>query len=86
MIGLVEAPRAYWMAQGMARVSGVHLARAVVEGWLTRNDLAQIVGRCQTCERAADCQTWLAEPHHDCPPAFCAIAGDISALAGHDGH
>ncbi len=53
MIGLVEAPRAYWMAQGMARVSGVHLARAVVEGWLTRPDLCKIGGLPDLAGRAA---------------------------------
>lgn len=82
MIGLVEAPRAYWMAQGMARTAGVHLARAVVDGWMTRQDLAQIVGRCQTCTRGKDCEMWLSQARNAPPPAFCAIRADIAAIAG----
>ena len=81
MIGYVEAQRAWWMAHGMARASGVHLARAVVEGWLTRTELARMVDRCETCGRLCDCQTWLAEPRHEAPPDFCGIAPEIASLA-----
>lgn len=80
MIGYVEAPRAWWMAQGMARASGVQLARAVVEGWLTRGELAQLVGSCESCGKTCDCREWLAEPHA-APPDFCRIGPDIAALA-----
>jgi hypothetical protein len=79
MIGYVEAPRAYWTAQGMARAAGVPLARAVVEGWITRADLAGIVRRCQTCARCAECRAVLAQGASE-PPAFCAIRPDIEAL------
>ena len=81
MIGLVEAPRAYWMAQGMARTAGVHLARAVVEGWMTRQDLAQLVGRCQCCGSSADCEAWLSQARSGPPPAFCAIGTEIAAIS-----
>jgi hypothetical protein len=79
MIGFVEAPRAYWTAQGMARAAGVPLARAVIEGWITRADLAGIVRRCQTCTRTEDCRRFLAQGVPE-PPAFCAIRPDIEAL------
>ncbi|MDX5359411.1 MAG: DUF6455 family protein [Rhodobacterales bacterium] len=82
MIGLVEAQRAWWMAHGMARISGVHLARAVVDGWMTRSELARMVSRCEDCGRVCDCQQWLADPTHSAPPAFCGIGAEISALAG----
>jgi hypothetical protein len=79
MIGYVEAPRAYWTAQGMARAAGVPLARAVVEGWITRAELAGIVHRCQTCTWCAECRDVLAQAAPE-PPAFCAIRADIEAL------
>jgi hypothetical protein len=42
MIGYPEAPRAWWLTRGMARISGVNLPRAVVEGWLQRDELEDI--------------------------------------------
>lgn len=47
MIGYVEAPKAWWLTHGMARSIGVSLPHAVLDGWLTRKDLAELVGRCQ---------------------------------------
>lgn len=79
MIAHSEAPVAYWTAQGMARAAGVPLARAVVEGWITRADLDAIVRRCAACTRCADCRTWLARMNPE-PPGFCAIRPDIEAL------
>lgn len=81
MIGYAGAPRAYWMAHGMARTAGVPLARAVVEGSLSRQDLAQIVDRCHCCPRTDDCTHWLASPRAENPPQFCAIKPDRDALA-----
>lgn len=81
MIGYVEAQRAWWMAHGMARVNGVHLARAVVEGWLTRAELGRLVDRCESCGRVRDCQDWLAEPRHAAAPEFCGIAPELESLA-----
>lgn len=81
MIGFVEAPVAYGLAQGMARAAGVALARAVVEGWITRRDLAEIVTRCQTCASADACTRWLATLRAELPPEFCANRQDLAALA-----
>ncbi|MFN3641635.1 MAG: DUF6455 family protein [Gemmobacter sp.] len=79
MIGIPEAPRSWWSAQAMARAAGVPLARAVVEGWITRADLADMVLRCQTCPSGTDCTHWLAALRPE-TPAFCAIKPDIEAL------
>ena len=49
MFGYSESPQAYFTAQGMARVGGVALARAVVDGVLSRGELGQIVSRCLGC-------------------------------------
>jgi hypothetical protein len=81
VFGYTESPRAYFTAQGMARVGGVALARAVVEGVLSRGELAQIVSRCLGCPHKGDCDAWLASPQSGSVPAFCAIKADLDALA-----
>lgn len=83
MIGLVEAPRAFWLAHGMARTRGVHLAQAVVHGWLTRSELRRMVGNCQTCPSVDACEQWLGKPGKAAGlPEFCTIAPEIAALSG----
>lgn len=79
---LNDASQAYWTAQGMARASGVPLARAIADGRITRKDLADLVGRCQACTAALACRGWLADPGHQAPPQFCAIGPDIARLGG----
>lgn len=82
MIGYVDAPRAWWLTHGMARTVGVNLPRAVIEGWLTRAELAGLVGRCQTCGKAADCTSWLAVSPvpQEGLPTFCCNKEEIEAL------
>ena len=43
MIGYPDSPRAWWLTRGMARISGVNLTRAVVDGWLNREELAEML-------------------------------------------
>ncbi|MFZ9949747.1 MAG: DUF6455 family protein [Gemmobacter sp.] len=81
VFGYSESPRAYFTAQGMARVGGVTLARAVVDGMLSRGELAQIVTRCLGCPHKGDCDAWLSSPRSESVPAFCAIKADLDALA-----
>lgn len=82
MFGYAEAPRAFWMARGMAHSAGVPLVRGVVEGWITRQELAQIITRCQTCNAVQTCTTWLGTPHEvTATPGFCANKPDLDALA-----
>lgn len=80
MIGITETPRAWWTAHGMARSAGIQLARAVVQGVLSRQDLAQIVGRCQSCGRTSDCTAWLSQVRDDGIPEFCAIKPELDLL------
>lgn len=82
MIGYTEAPRAWGMARGMARVVGVNLTDAVVDGWLTRRELAGLVDHCQKCTHVADCTDFLS--HSVTVPAlptFCDNKAGIEALA-----
>lgn len=82
MIGYVDAPRAWWLTHGMARTVGVSLPHAVIEGWLTRRELAAMVSRCQVCGKSSDCTSWLAQVgQSDSLPGFCSNKADIESLS-----
>lgn len=83
MIGYPEAPRAWWLTRYMARISGVNLSHAVVEGWLLRDELAEIVARCASCGRGGACETWVATSGSALQmPEFCPNRNGIEALVG----
>jgi Family of unknown function (DUF6455) len=82
MIGYPGAPRAWWYTRAMARLGGVNLARAVLDGWLPRSDLHALVARCAACDRVEECRLWLGRT--DRPPSmpeFCPNRSAIAALA-----
>lgn len=82
MIGYTEAPKAWALTRGMARIAGLDLSEAVLEGWMTRDELARLVGECQAGSCSEACLDWLAEGTRPmAPPAFCAIGKQIAALA-----
>lgn len=82
MIGFSDAPMAWGLTRGMARVLGVSLPRAVVEGWLSRAELAVLVNRCQACSQKGACTTWLASAASaPCLPVFCPNKSEIEVLA-----
>lgn len=88
MIGYVEAPITWGLVRGMARRAGLDMPRAVLEGWLTRAELASIVDHCQKAGCAtgcvADCMDVLSIPTGSntlSPPGFCAIKAELEALA-----
>ena len=81
MIGYVEAPRAWSLTHGMARVLGVNLPRAVLDGWLSRKELATLVTRCQVCACDTKCVDFLARTvADDHLPDYCPNAAEIEAL------
>ncbi|MCU0828374.1 MAG: DUF6455 family protein [Tabrizicola sp.] len=81
MIGYEDSPKAWWLTRGMARLSGVNLPRAVVEGWLQRDELASLVARCTACTRGAQCETWLMKSgRSNAMPDFCPNKTRIEAL------
>ncbi|MCU0904675.1 MAG: DUF6455 family protein [Tabrizicola sp.] len=81
MIGYPEAPKAWWLTRGMARISGVNLPRAVVEGWLQRDELEELIIRCAACGRGEICETWLVRSGSaDAMPEFCPNKAGIEAL------
>lgn len=82
MIGYPEAPEAWWLTRGMARVSGVNLTQAVVEGWLQRGELDALIARCAACARGQTCLNWLAQSGAArAMPGFCPNKAEIEALA-----
>ncbi len=83
MIGYPEAPKAWWLTRGMARISGVNLPQAVVEGWLQRTELETLVARCAACDRGRECEIWLATAGQAVTmPDFCPNRQAIKALVG----
>lgn len=81
MIGYVEAPRAWGLTRGMARVVGLDLISAVTEGWLRRPELAGLVETCEACDQSAKCTEWLARTlQAESLPAFCPNARALQAL------
>ncbi len=83
MIGYPEAPKAWWLTRGMARVSGVNLSQAVVEGWLQRGEVEALISRCAACTRESSCETWLARSGGArAMPDFCPNRAAIEALVG----
>ena len=84
MIGYVEAPITWGLVRGMARRVGLDVPRAIVEGWLTRAELAKIIAQCQSAGCAKGCMLVLATPSgpaSQSPPSFCAIKAELEALA-----
>jgi len=80
--GFNEAPRAWGLTQGMARVVGVSLPQAVAQGRMARRDLAALVGRCQSCAHSDACMLWLAQAGRVAAlPGFCPNKAGIEALA-----
>jgi hypothetical protein len=81
MIGYPEAPKAWWLTRGMARISGVNLPRAVVEGWLQRAELEDLISRCAMCRAGQDCEAWLMRSGAErTMPEFCPNKPGIEAL------
>lgn len=81
MIGYVGAPRAWGLTRGMARVLDIDLADAVVEGWLSRAELAGMIDRCQGCPHGDDCIAWLGRTvQAKGLPGFCENKDAIEAL------
>ena len=81
MIGYPEAPKAWWLTRGMARISGVNLPRAIVEGWLQRSELEDLIARCAACGRSAQCEHWLiTSATAQSMPDICPNKAGIEAL------
>lgn len=82
MIGYTDAPRAWWLTRGMARVAGVNLTKAVLDGWLSREELARIIAVCEQCPCGDRCERWMATSGPaTAMPAFCPNKPAIEALS-----
>jgi hypothetical protein len=82
MIGYSDAPMAWGLTRGMARLLGVNLPNAVVDGWLSRAELARLVDRCQACGQKQACTAWLATAASaPCLPVFCPNKPELEVLS-----
>jgi hypothetical protein len=82
MFGFAEAPEAWMRARRMALTQRLNLAGAVVEGWLDRGEVADLVDHCRSCLHSAPCRDWVeSAPSPATLPAFCANKAVIAALA-----
>lgn len=83
MIGYVEAPAAWVFTRSMARVLGVDLTGAVVDGWLSRAELGALVATCADCRQTGACSSWLAGRRPgETAPEFCANGAALGVLRG----
>lgn len=81
MLEYPETPKAWWLTRGMARIGGVNLVQAVLDGWLQRAELEAMVARCATCGHVRDCEAWLATSGGArVMPGFCPNRGTLAAL------
>jgi hypothetical protein len=81
MIGIAAGPDAWGLTKAMARRVGVDLPSAVVEGWLTRPEVARLVCACESCGLTPLCADWLARVRQPDLPGYCRNKDDIEALA-----
>ncbi len=81
MMGYIEAPKAWALTRGMARVLGLNLVEAVTEGWFARTELAQMVDACVACDQSDRCTAFLAVTSRtESLPGFCFNKAQIEAL------
>ncbi len=81
MIGYIEAPKAWALTRGMARVLGLNLVEAVTEGWFARAELGDMVEACVRCDQADRCTAFLAvTTRTESLPGFCGNKAQIEAL------
>ena len=85
MIEFGESPLAWGLTRGMARILGANLTDAVVDGWLSRAELARLVDRCAGCDQTTACTEWLSQAQvQPCLPVFCPNKTALESLAiGH---
>lgn len=77
----LEAPKAWGLTRGMARLLGLNLVEAVTEGWFSRGELAQLVEDCVACDQSARCTAFLAvTARTESLPGFCRNKAQVEAL------
>lgn len=81
MMDYIEAPRAWGLTRGMARVIGLNLVGAVTDGWFSREGLGEMVDTCVHCDQSNRCTAYLAiTTRADSLPAFCPNKSPLEAL------
>lgn len=74
-----NTPLAWDRTRVMARSVGVDLVGAVVDGWLTRRDLDDLVCTCDACGQDSACQA-LSPRSEISLSALCTNQADLESL------
>lgn len=71
MFGYPRDQRSFERARDLAHKGGLDLTLAVFDGWLRRDELAEMVAACHDCAAGYPCESHLAAEI----PVGCANAG-----------
>lgn len=73
----------YWLAQRMAKATGVDVAGAFSDGALDSEEWADLITRCQTCRWTEGCKRFLDRTSDDTPsiPHTCENHALLERLA-----
>lgn len=79
---LGDPRRHFWLAQSMAKATGVDLTAAMQEGRIAQEDWADLITRCRGCAWAEDCADWLDTLQDGAAeaPAACVNADVLARL------
>lgn len=79
---LGDPKRHFWLAQSMAKATGVDLAAAKQDGRLAQEDWADLITRCRACARADECEAWVQRQSSNGnePPSACVNADVLTRL------
>ena len=82
ILHLGDPDRHFWLVRSVARVIGVSLGQAMVQGVIEQDECRQMINRCRTCALVGACEAWLAESggRADAPPPGCVISTDLNRL------
>lgn len=76
MLGYPEDQRSFERARDLARKGGLDLTLAVFEGWMRRDELAELVAACHDCAAGYPCESHGAAEI----PAGCANASRFDQI------
>jgi hypothetical protein len=82
ILHLGDPDRHFWLVRSVARVIGVSLGQAMVQGAIEQEECRRMINRCRTCALVSACEAWLAESggRADAPPPGCVVSTELNRL------
>ncbi|MFD1196363.1 DUF6455 family protein [Seohaeicola saemankumensis] len=82
ILHLGDPDRHFWLVRSVARVMGISLGEALLQGAMEQDACRRMIDRCRTCAVVRACHDWLAESsgRADAPPPGCVISTDLNRL------